>query len=83
MNNLVFRFDFAKQIKFKDCTCTKDFSFEPELFPAALISKWQPAHVTLFSNGKGMITGVKSQDEAECILNKLPSFLFHHGNIVL
>ena len=61
--------------------CSKDFSFEPELFPAALISKWHPAHVSV-SNGKGMITGVKSQDEAECILDELPFFLLHHANVM-
>lgn len=55
--------------------CTKDLSYEPELFPAALISKWQPAHVTLFPNGKGMITGVKSYDEAVTILQQLSSFI--------
>lgn len=81
VNNIVFHFDLLKHIKFCNCTCTKDFSFEPELFPAALISKWQPAHVTLFSNGKGMITGVKSHDSAQYILSELPSFLLHHTNV--
>lgn len=55
--------------------CNKDFSFEPELFPAALISKWAPAHVTLFPNGKGLITGIKSKAEASFIINEIPSFL--------
>ena len=75
VNNLVFHFDFMTRIKFTKCLCTKDFSYEPELFPAALISKWHPAHVTVFSNGKGMITGVKTHDEALYILHQLPSFL--------
>lgn len=83
LNNIVFHFDLMKQIKFHDCLCTKDFSFEPELFPAALISKWQPSHITLFPNGKGMITGVKSKDEAEYILDELPFFLLHHANVKL
>ena len=60
--------------------CTKDFSFEPELFPAAMISKWQPAHVTLFCNGKGLITAVKSEDKALFILSELTLFLQSHVN---
>ena len=83
VNNLVFHFNFGKQVKFNNCICSKDFSFEPELFPAALISKWHPSHVTLFSNGKGMITGVKNGNEAQCILDELPTFLFHRANIIV
>ena len=83
VNNIVFHFDLETQINFNSCMCTKDFSFEPELFPAALISKWSPGHVTLFSNGKGMITGVKCYDKAQRILHDLPSFLLQHMNVVL
>ena len=75
VNNIVFHFDLMKRIKLNNSVSTKNFSFEPELFPAALISKWHPAHVTLFSNGKGMITGVKSHDTAQCILDELPSYI--------
>ena len=75
VNNIVFSFNLSERLKFYDCMCTKDFSFEPELFPAALISKWHPAHVTLFSNGKGMITGVKSRENAEQIFLQLSPFL--------
>lgn len=35
-------------------------SYEVELFPAALIRKWHPAHVAVFHNGKMIVTGVKS-----------------------
>ena len=83
MNNVVFHFDLRKKINFKDSLCTKDFSFEPELFPAALISKWRPAHVTLFSTGKGLIIGVKNEDKAQHILDELPSFLLHKANVML
>lgn len=75
VNNLVLRCDLMKQIKFNDCLCSKDFSYEPELFPAALISKWYPTHVTLFPNGKCTITGVKNKDTAQCIIDELPSYL--------
>ena len=47
-----------------------DVSYEVELFPAALIRKWYPAHVALFHNGKMIVTGVKSvsvlKDIFEC-----------------
>ena len=81
VNNFVFHFEFPSKVKLNGCICTQHFSYEPELFPAALISKWHPAHVTLFRNGKGMITGVKSEYDAQCILDDLPTFLAHHTNL--
>ena len=78
LNNMVFHFDMTTRIKLTKCVCTKHLSYEPELFPAALISKWQPAHVTLFPNGKGMITGIKSYDESLSILRQLFTFIQLH-----
>lgn len=75
VNNMVFHFDLKTCINFKDCICDKDLSYEPELFPAALISKWHPAHVTLFCSGKGMITGVKSVAESMFILQELVPYI--------
>lgn len=72
---MVFHFTLQSRIKLTNCICNKELSYEPELFPAALISKWHPAHVTLFPNGKGLITGVKSHDESLCILKQLSSYL--------
>lgn len=81
VNNLVCHFDFGKRIKFEHMMCNKEFSYEPELFPAALISKWQPAHVTLFPNGKGMLTGIKCREKAFDILCELPHFLESNVNL--
>ena len=78
MNNIVYKFDYNMHFKFDNCVCNSYFSFEPELFPAALISKWSPAHVTLFTNGKGLITGIKDRDSACSILRELPTFLSEH-----
>ena len=80
VNNIVFQFNLHRRFKFDRYKCNKDFSFEPELFPAALISRWIPAHVTLFSNGRGMITGVKERSTAVELLRKLPAFLTEHAN---
>ena len=55
--------------------CSKDFSYEPELFPAALLSMWHPIHVTLFPNGKGNISGVKNLNDVYPILRTIPSFV--------
>ena len=59
--NAVYHFDLRRRIHVNSVHSSKDVFFEPELFPAILISKWKPSHVTLFANGKGMITGVKSK----------------------
>ena len=75
VNNCVYEFDFKRRFKFEKISCDKDFSYEPELFPAALISKWTPVHITLFSNGKGLVTGVKTETEAMSYLQQLTFFL--------
>jgi len=81
VNNFVFHFHINHRLNFKQIPCDKDFSFEPELFPAALISKWSPCHVTLFPNGKAMLTGLKSREDALHILDALIAFLHHNDCI--
>ena len=49
--------------------------YEIEPFPAALISKWHPAHVAVFHNGKVIITGVKTVDSCKEIISLLLSYL--------
>lgn len=73
-------FDFGKQAVLNDCLFNKDLSLKPENFPTALISKWQPAHVTLFSNGKGMITGVICLEDEQSIINVLTPLALHQAN---
>ena len=48
-----------------------DIFFEAELFPAALIRKWEPAHVALFHNGKIVITGIKSLEHCQDIFHAI------------
>ena len=67
-------------MKFEKIPCNKHFSYEPELFPAALISKWSPAHITLFTNGKGMVTGVRHAIEALTVLRQTFLFIKHHND---
>ena len=49
--------------------------YETELFPAALIHKWYPAHVAVFHNGKVILTGVKSVEKCCEIFTSLIHFL--------
>ena len=51
--------------------------YEAELFPAALIRKWHPAHVAVFHNGKVIITGIKTITSIYEILSNLKSFVSH------
>ena len=49
--------------------------YETELFPAALIEKWSPAHVAVFHNGKVIVTGVKTVKKCNEVLTSLIQFL--------
>jgi len=49
--------------------------YEIELFPAALIRKWYPAHIAVFHNGKVILTGVKTVDACKEIFSHLLSYL--------
>ena len=80
VNNAVYKFNLFQRFKFEHYNCNQYFSYEPELFPAAMISYWSPGHVTLFPNGKGMITGIKDRDTALSILDKLPTFLTDYAH---
>ena len=52
-----------------------DLFHEIELFPAALIRKWQPVHIAAFHNGKVILTGLKSEKEFFDIASSLMMFL--------
>ena len=49
--------------------------YEIELFPAALISNYGPAHVALFHNGHVIVTGIKSSREGHRVLRRLQRLL--------
>lgn len=81
VNNIVFYFNLFQLFSVDHIMCSKDVSYEPELFPAILICKWQPAHITLFPNGRGMITGIKLPKQALDIVYCIPSFLQQHADL--
>ena len=50
-------------------------SYEPELFPAALIRRYHPVHVATFHTGRCILTGLRSMQQAKRIVCKLRSYL--------
>ena len=56
----------------------KHVFYEVELFPAALIRKWHPAHIAVFHNGKVIITGVKTIPVLSDIVSHLEVYIAHH-----
>ena len=53
----------------------ENLSYDLELFPAALIRAWKPAHVAVFENGRVIITGLKSVSSCHKLLISLQAFL--------
>ena len=48
---------------------------EIEIFPAALITSWKPAHVALFHSGYVIVTGIKSVQEGHLVLQHVLDML--------
>ena len=69
VNNIVIYFELNTSFTFTGITCNGCVSYEPELFPALLLAKSRTARVTLFPNGKGIVTGVRSVLSARTVLN--------------
>ena len=64
VTNLVITFNLQHRFLFNKLVCNGRLSYEPELFPALLLSKVKAPHITLFPNGKGVITGIRQCSEA-------------------
>ena len=75
--NLVIHATLEKELCLKNISQSDSSLFyEIELFPAALIRKWSPAHVAIFHNGKMIITGVKTLSECNNLLNAIEKYLY-------
>jgi len=79
--NVVYHFTMNRKVRTNNIGSSKDVFFEPEIFPAILLSKWKPTHITLFANGKGMITGVKDKKTAVDTLSQLIDHLSSSDDI--
>ena len=77
VNNMVVYFELCSTFTFSGLLCNGRLSYEPELFPALLVSKKANVHVTLFQNGKGVVTGVRSALKAIDALQELVLELRH------
>lgn len=77
--NMVASVQLNRRIRLHHITSSNGvMSYESELFPAALITKWKPAHVAAFHNGKVILTGVTSIEHANNIANMLIDYLRNH-----
>ena len=50
-------------------------SYEPELFPAILMRRYHPVHIAVFHSGRCILTGLRSVEQAQCIIYELNDFL--------
>ena len=78
VTNLVVTFHIEHRFLFNKLVCNGRLSYEPELFPALLLSKAKAPHVTLFPNGKGVITGIRQCSEAISALQEALTYIKSH-----
>lgn len=77
VDNLVISTQLSDHVTFSNIHSSgHDLCYEPELFPAALISHWLPVHVAIFHNGKVIITGLKSETQINPILQSLIDYVY-------
>ena len=76
VTNLVIQFYVENTcFNFQNIMCNGRVSYEPELFPALLMTEAKSAHVTLFPNGKGVITGIRRYSDALTLINSTVAHL--------
>ena len=74
VTNLVISSHLSERISLPQSS-NHELSYEPELFPAMLISRWLPVHVAVFHSGKVIITGLKSESQVSPILDDIVQYL--------
>lgn len=76
VDNIVISTQLNKDITFANIHASNhELSYEPEIFPAVLINHWLPVHVAVFHNGKVIITGLKSEIQADNILDSIFAYV--------
>ena len=58
---------------FNGLVCNSLVNYEPEIFPAVILSYWSPMKVTLFHTGHINLTGVKNVNDVIPIVSSLQS----------
>lgn len=76
---MVITAQLSEQVTFSNIHMSDhNLCYEPELFPAALLSQWLPVHVAIFHNGKVVITGLKCEKQVDDILDCLVNYVHTH-----
>ena len=81
LQNMVVSCKYLKPLHLTGRPSNAYYFYEAELFPAALIRRWAPAHVALFPSGSLVCTGIKDLSAFRNIITHLSSYLDddHHG----
>ena len=71
LNTMTVTWTFPRTFNFLNSHCNATFSYEPELFPAAIISNWKPIKVILFPSGHVNFTGIKHPSDVVSIIKEI------------
>ena len=75
LKNMVVYCKYMKPFRLRGRPSNAHYFYEAELFPAALIRRWAPAHIALFPSGSLLCTGIKSWYSFQQIIIDLHTFL--------
>ena len=71
VNTMTWTYKYDRTFSFVGIPSNSLFSYEPEVFPAAIFSHWAPIKVILFPNGHTNIVGVKTTTSLPSIIEEL------------
>ena len=72
VNTMTWTYKYDRLFRFEGIPANHIYSYEPEVFPAAIFSHWSPIKVIVFPNGHINIVGVKTVNVLPIIINELP-----------
>lgn len=80
LKNMVVYCKYKKFFRLRNRPSNAHYFYEAELFPAALIRRWAPAHIALFPSGSLLCTGIKDWCTFHQVIHDLSSYLNTHGS---
>ena len=75
LQNMVVACKYNKSFRLHGRPSNAQFFYETEIFPAALIRRWAPAHIALFPSGSLLCTGIREWRSFNNIIRDLSFFL--------
>ena len=75
LQNMVICCKYTQSFHLNGRPSNAHYFYEAELFPAALIRRWAPAHIALFPSGSLLCTGIKEWQTFEQIISDLHTYL--------